>query len=248
MTHEEPRLIFDIGAHVGNDTEFYSGKGFRVVAVEANPALAEVLERRFAAEIRTGQVTVINKAVVGGNQPAVDLFVNLEKDDWSSIKAEVAQKNAMPTERITVEAVNIADLFVRFRVPYYLKIDVEMGDAAILESMLRTPSRPQFVSAEAHELRILALLASLGYSQFQFVNQWLNCFVSPVVPAREGHDYWPGTMDGHYSGLFGKELSESDWVGFEEAAAWFEANRISTARGIMRHSWFDVHATAAKNS
>ena len=32
-------LIFDIGMHIGQDTEFYLKKGFCVVAVEANPKL-----------------------------------------------------------------------------------------------------------------------------------------------------------------------------------------------------------------
>lgn len=33
-------LIFDIGANNGDDTAFYLKKGFRVVAIEADPALA----------------------------------------------------------------------------------------------------------------------------------------------------------------------------------------------------------------
>jgi len=36
-------LIFDIGANNGDDTAFYLKKGFRVVAIEADPALAQKL-------------------------------------------------------------------------------------------------------------------------------------------------------------------------------------------------------------
>jgi hypothetical protein len=32
-------LVFDIGCHRGEDSDFYLQKGFRIVAVEANPAL-----------------------------------------------------------------------------------------------------------------------------------------------------------------------------------------------------------------
>lgn len=35
------QLIYDIGAHLGEDTDFYLKKGFKVVAIEANPFLAE---------------------------------------------------------------------------------------------------------------------------------------------------------------------------------------------------------------
>ena len=40
MLDKEPKqddLIFDVGLHRGEDTEFYLKKGFRVVAFEANP-------------------------------------------------------------------------------------------------------------------------------------------------------------------------------------------------------------------
>jgi len=35
----EPDLIFDIGSHKGEDTDFYLKKAFKVVAFEANPKL-----------------------------------------------------------------------------------------------------------------------------------------------------------------------------------------------------------------
>lgn len=42
----DENLIFDAGAHRGDDTDFYLGKGFRVVAAEANPILVDHLRRR----------------------------------------------------------------------------------------------------------------------------------------------------------------------------------------------------------
>ena len=48
-------LIFDVGCNDGQDSDFYLKKGFRVVAVEANPALCEGLRRRFAQEIAEGR-------------------------------------------------------------------------------------------------------------------------------------------------------------------------------------------------
>ena len=44
-------LIFDVGCNDGQDADFYLKKGFRVVEVEANPALCEALKKRFADEI-----------------------------------------------------------------------------------------------------------------------------------------------------------------------------------------------------
>ncbi len=44
-------LIYDLGSHNGQDSEFYLKKGFIVVAVEANPTLCDGLKLRFSREI-----------------------------------------------------------------------------------------------------------------------------------------------------------------------------------------------------
>jgi hypothetical protein len=43
-------LIFDLGMHNAADTKFYLDKGFRVVALEANPALAGAAQSWLARE------------------------------------------------------------------------------------------------------------------------------------------------------------------------------------------------------
>ena len=56
MKHD---LIVDLGAHNGDDTCYYLRKGFRVVAVEANPILAEQIRGRFHEAVRGGLLTVL---------------------------------------------------------------------------------------------------------------------------------------------------------------------------------------------
>jgi hypothetical protein len=41
-----PDLIYDLGMHRGGDTQFYLEKGFRVVAVEANPGVDSITPSR----------------------------------------------------------------------------------------------------------------------------------------------------------------------------------------------------------
>lgn len=50
----KPDLIFDLGMHHGHDSEYYLKKGFRVVAVEANPLLARKASEWLADWIRAG--------------------------------------------------------------------------------------------------------------------------------------------------------------------------------------------------
>ena len=43
----EKNLIFDIGFHKGEDTKYYLEKGYKVVAVEANPILTDYGKIKF---------------------------------------------------------------------------------------------------------------------------------------------------------------------------------------------------------
>jgi len=56
-------LIFDIGVGNGDDTAFYLAKGFRVVAVEANPVLVAAAKRRFDEDIQAGRLAIVEKAI-----------------------------------------------------------------------------------------------------------------------------------------------------------------------------------------
>src|SRR5262249_5480686 len=49
-----PGLIYDVGMNNGDDTAYYLRRGFRVVAIEPNPALVATACERFRREIETG--------------------------------------------------------------------------------------------------------------------------------------------------------------------------------------------------
>ena len=48
----DPKLVCDVGMHRGGDTAYYLHKGFRVVGVEANPAMADQLRDRVKPDDR----------------------------------------------------------------------------------------------------------------------------------------------------------------------------------------------------
>ena len=57
------KVIYDIGMHAGRDTEFYLKKGFKVIAVEANPILVEKAKAKFKDEINAGRLVIVDKAI-----------------------------------------------------------------------------------------------------------------------------------------------------------------------------------------
>ena len=69
-----PGLIYDLGMNNGDDTDFYLKRGFEVVAVEANPALCQQAEERFAEAIAAGKLTIV-KAAIGDHDGMEHLLV-----------------------------------------------------------------------------------------------------------------------------------------------------------------------------
>jgi len=259
-------LIFDVGLHVGQDTAFYLSKGFRVVAIEANPDLCELAEKRFESAIRDQCLTIVNKAIA--REPgSMTFYRNLDSSFWGTIDPEWADRNirlGTRNESITVEATTMPELLRQFGVPYYLKIDIEGLDMVALEGLRTTASRPRYVSIESDKDSFKALrreiktFVELGYNRFKIVDQSRVLKQTPRDPPLEGkfvnHNFELGA-----SGLFGEE-APGKWLTAEQT---IEAYRPIFLRYALtgderlvrnavirralkylgfRAAWYDTHA------
>src|SRR3954454_3751316 len=218
-----PSLIFDLGMHLGQDTAFYLHKGFRVVAVDADPELCAAATERFAAEIDTGRLTIVNRAVSDRAGPVI-LYRNLQYPEWNTVVGEWAERNRRLGTGIIeqqVEAVTLSSLIAEHGVPYYLKVDIEGMDLRVVGSLEAITGRPTHVSFESTKVSFADLriefetLSALGYAAFKVVAQQLVPTQHPPRPAREGR-----TVDFDFdfgsSGLFGDEVP-GPWLSVEEA-------------------------------
>lgn len=219
----DTNLIFDIGCNNGDDADFYMRKGFRVVAVDADPDLCKHCEERFSKEIASGRCHVVNGAI--SNQPGstVTLYKN-ELSDWNSMDPFFVERNAKlgkPSIPIQVPAVTTSSLLEHFGVPYYLKVDIEGMDLVPVEALVGKKDLPRYVSIEVYHYDLakgldeLLTLAKAGYSEFLFFNQGNRAKMKAPNPAREGlyADYDPTTVS---TGLFGAEL-DGQWLDFDSA-------------------------------
>src|SRR5690348_12509054 len=85
-------LIIDAGMNNGDDAEFYLAKGFRVVAVEANPSLVARAKERFASQIAAQRLSVYGVAI-SDHDGTVEFFEDTEDDGRSSLSQEYAVQN-----------------------------------------------------------------------------------------------------------------------------------------------------------
>jgi len=164
-----PDLIFDIGMHNGDDTAYYLHKGFRVVAVEANPLLVQQASQRFGDALACGRLILLNRGI-GPSEGVQTFWVNEAHTEWSSFIHEVAARDQGPCHAIDVPCVTFPSLLRDYGTPYYLKSDIERHDIYCLKG-LAPSDLPVYVSVEAHVLEYLSILSSLGYNAFKCVNQ-----------------------------------------------------------------------------
>jgi FkbM family methyltransferase len=217
MSMKRDDLIIDAGAHAGEDTEFYLAKGFRVVAVEANPALAEALRARFPDATASGRLQIFNVAIAerSGTQ---SLAVADDMTVWSSLSREFISRNESvgTTYRyVDVAAVRFEEVLAEVGVPYYLKVDIEGFDMLCVRALHQFNERPTWLSIESNVsvgasrftsvLDEVSQLWHLGYRRFQYVNQRRHPEITlPRLP-REG-TFVDARFTEVSSGPFGDEL------------------------------------------
>jgi FkbM family methyltransferase len=230
-------LIYDVGFHRGEDTAFYLKKGFRVVAFEAHPRLAEKGRAMFADAALAGRFTMVEGAVISAEdwtagKREVTFYINDVMTAVGSIDESLVNRFAKrgdTTRRVSVAAVDFVGCLRTLGVPHFMKIDIEGSDHFCLESLRHVAERPDFLSWELERIDIsrahseLELLVSLGYCAFQIVQQSQVPRQKVPSPSREGNDcehrFQPGS-----SGLFGAELPANRWMDRAATAAAYDRN------------------------
>lgn len=256
----ERDLIFDVGFHRGEDTEFYLKKGFRVVAVEANPDLCANGRERFSEAIRSGQLRIVEKALA--RQPGEVTFYRNVNSVWGTIDPLWADRNSRmgaPSEPMVVTATTMEALIAEFGTPYYAKFDIEGLDMVGVEGLASSADRPAYISVESEKDSFKALrrefdvLVSLGYDRFKIVPQ-------SKVPAQRCNGLDHRFPEGS-SGMFGEE-APGKWVSAAEAIEAYKPIFVRYAlvgddpifsrpfrslawRMGLRADWYDTHARRA---
>ncbi len=257
-------LIYDIGMNDGTDTDYYLRKGFRVVAVEADPQLADAARKRFARPLVEKRLVIVNRAVASKSGRAI--LHRVENSIWSTLeqdRVELAARKGSPHSDVEVEATTSAELLREFGVPYYLKIDIEGLDTTALRGLSELEDRPPFVSIESErrDLRSvreeLRIFLALGYDEFKVIPQHCVQYQREPQPVREGIVAGPPLAES--SGLFGNDLT-GRWLSAIEAVdayrrpllnhylTWSDALvksrwiRAALKRSGFRAGWYDTHA------
>jgi FkbM family methyltransferase len=219
------RLIYDVGAHRGEDTEFYLNKGFSVVAIEAVPEFCDELKKKFGNYLKEGKLTVLNFAI-SSTTGEVDFYVDEKNTVWGTTNLDWVERNKSTAGQRTIKKIRVASMSLNnvmkvYGVPRYCKIDIEGNDLDAVKSLKENTLTPKFVSIESDKssweklLEEFQVLSELGYKKYKIVDQTTLESQRCPNPSQEGK-YLDHRFQFGSSGLFGDELP-GRWLDMSEA-------------------------------
>jgi FkbM family methyltransferase len=222
------KVIFDLGAHKGEDSDFYLNKGFRVIAIDASDKLCEAVQKRFQDHNKKNNFKILNYAVTEKDNETITFYENTDNSVWGTIfDTWVSRNNKMGTTSIEKKVRTIRfDTLITHELHEgesieYVKIDIEGADIMALKSLSNVKEKPRFVSLESEKivwdklLEEFDILKQLGYCKFKIIDQSTIQNQQCPRPSREG-DYIDYKFEYGSTGLFGDELP-GEWLSAEQA-------------------------------
>lgn len=189
MTVSPKNLIYDVGMNNGDDTAYYLSRGFKVVAIDANPILVEQATRRFQREIAARDLVILNVGI-SDSEGEFPFWICDDHTEWSSFDRSTASRDGAHHHQISIPCRRFQSILREFGSPFYLKLDIEGGEIYCLRDLI-VPDLPKFISFEktgTSDVESLTLLHNLGYTRFKLISQY-NHLPLEYPPSREQRAY-----------------------------------------------------------
>ncbi len=265
------RIVYDFGANTGQDVEYYLLKADRVIAVEANPQLCQVISTNYSSAVSEGRLVVVNKALYvpedGGDVPAT-IELNIPKSGakagLSSSHSTIVKPSEIRSEffadplaydQIDVPAATPSQIVSEHGFPHYIKIDIEHYDHHVLRELLSKNICPRYISSECHNAEVLGLfLSSRRYDCFKLVEggRLSDDYASAEI------DVYPPALGVGRAAMSSGDASNvvtisikctykftngmSGPFGDDVCGSWMNPNDLFSAISSIGLGWIDVHA------
>ena len=166
------KLVFDIGANIGDTVEQFTLISSKVICFEPNPTLASELRGRF----ENSSVVVDERAVSNKNGTQIFKISNANtistlSEDWIT-NSRFTESYTWDTH-VQVETVTLDSIVEQYGEPDYIKIDVEGHEFEVLTSFTKLLPNTliSFEWAEEQKSKIestIHYLNKIGYNMFGY--------------------------------------------------------------------------------
>jgi FkbM family methyltransferase len=233
INSREKKVIYDFGSNNGDDVPYYLKKSDTVIAVEANPVLCEQIENRFKEELSDGRLFVEN-CVLTTDDSANEVYFYIHKSNHV-LSQFPKPENTQDFEKVLLPSKSVMQLIKKYGNPYYIKIDIEHYDQAVLRALFENNVRPPYISAESHDIEVFSLLVSLGrYNSFKLVDGYSvsSKYNEHKIVVNEKTETY--SFPFHSAGPFGDDIS----------GEWMTANNFYRLLAFENLGWKDIHASS----
>lgn len=166
------KMMFDIGANVGNVSQFFSPICERVICFEANPNLVRYLNMRF----KNSNVIVDGRGL--SDKTEIKTFNIATADTISTFSSDWINKSRFAGQyswgnQVDVQTTTLDSIIEEYGVPDYIKIDVEGYELEVLLGLTKLLKNTIFSFEWAEEeyekiLKTIDHVKNLGYMKFGF--------------------------------------------------------------------------------
>ncbi|MGD0678680.1 MAG: FkbM family methyltransferase [Polyangiaceae bacterium] len=237
-------LACDLGSNDGADTAYLLEKGFRVLAVDADPSLAAAVSEAFSEAVHEQRLVVLN-AAVSSQAGATDFFVSGASTHWSSCVEDKARFGGSAVTRISVPTIAWAAIVAGYGEPVLVKADIEGNEVDLLDQMMSArPAKLPYLALELSKDNYAAIFeraVSLGYAECKLVNQ-IHAMGERMIRHLDGRRTVRSFPKGS-SGPMHDDLDGANWVALTEGRRrydLFRELRDLDARELTP-GWLDLH-------
>jgi FkbM family methyltransferase len=161
------RLVFDIGAHLGDRTRTFASLGARVIAFEPQPHLRAWLEKleghKPQVEIRpdaVGPELGTATLAISARNPTLSTLAHQWREQLASRHQGFAQ--VAWDESIEVPVVTLDHLIEQYGIPQFCKIDVEGFEPQVLAGLSHPIPALSFEFIQGHHDQVMECLSHLN--------------------------------------------------------------------------------------
>jgi len=226
-------VIYDFGMNEGLNLDYYLKKGFKVVAVDANPQVCESTRAKFYNFIDSGQLVVINCAIsLSDNSELIEFYLHKVHSVLSRLPRPSVEEleNFYP---ILISQKKASSIIKDHGSPHYVKIDLETFDPYVLQDLFENRIVPPYISVEAHEVEVFLRLLQIGYKVFNLVDgpSVFTFYRAHRIKTKDEDEVYSFLRDS--AGPFGEDIK----------TPWLDKKSFMYLLAASSLGWKDIHAT-----